>query len=138
MFGVCVWAELNPSSIFYIINRQLSVKFNSQIHNPHITLDYDIDLNKCNKSNYKLFKLYKTGNIYQTQNKNFYSLQQDYIYSNNIHHVSLAYKANIPFNKNDIDFANSLDTPSIIHTNELSINVWNCNSLYTNEWYKVI
>ena len=138
MFGFCVWAELNLESIFYIINRQLAFKCNSQIHNPHITLDYDIDLNNFNKSNYKLFKLCKTGNIYQTQNKNFYSLQQDYIYNNNIHHVSLAYKANIPFNKNDIDFANSLDTPLIIFPIDLTINIWNCNSVYTNEWYKII
>lgn len=136
MFGFCVWAELNKSTIFYTINRQLSYKCNSQIHNPHITLDYDIDINNIMLSSYKLDKYNKIGKVYQTQNKNFYSLQQDYSNKTNTYHVSLAYKANKGFTNEDLKFANTFDIPPIIYPHELSINIWNCDSLFTSEWYK--
>ena len=48
MFGTCIWADF-----FLRINRDLSQHCKSQIHNPHITLDY---------------------NVYQSSNKNFHSL----------------------------------------------------------------
>ena len=136
MFGCCVWAELNPSTIFYTINRQLSYKCNSQIHNPHITLDYDIDINNIILSSYKSKKYNKMGYVYQSQNKNFYSLQQDYLNNDKLYHVSLAYKANKAFTNDDLKFANTLDIPLIIFPNELTINIWNCDSLFTSEWYK--
>jgi hypothetical protein len=136
MFGFCVWAELNKSTIFYTINRQLSYKCNSQIHNPHITLDYDIDINNIMLSSYKSKKYNKIGDVYQSQNKNFYSLQQDYLNNDKLYHVSLAYKVNNPFTSKDLIFANSLDIPLIIFPNELTINIWNCDSLFTSEWYK--
>ena len=60
MFGFCIWAELIPSHTFYNINRLISSKCNSQIHNPHITLGYDIDIkNKNILSDYKPCKFCK-------------------------------------------------------------------------------
>ena len=135
MFGICVWDELNPSSIFYTINRQLAYNCKSQIHNPHITLDYNIDLDNRNLP-YKSKKYTKSGIIYQTQNKNFYSLQQDYLNNDKIYHVSLAYKVNKGFTNEHLKFANTFDIPLIIYPNELTKSVWNCNSLFTSEWYK--
>ena len=137
MFGFCVWAELNPSSIFYTINRQLSYKCNTQIHNPHITLDYNIDINNTNLKSYKLDKYNKIGKIYQTQNKNFYSLQQDYTNKIHTYHVSLAYKVNEGFTNEQIKIANTFDIPTIIYPEELSKSIWNCDSLFTSEWYKL-
>jgi len=137
MFGFCVWGELNPVSIFYTINRQLAYKCNSQIHNPHITLDYNIDINNTNLSNYKLDKYNKIGKVYQTQNQNFYSLQQDYSNKTNTYHVSLAYKVNKEFTNEHLKFANTLDIPKIIYPDQLSKNIWNCDSLFTSEWYKL-
>ena len=60
MFGFCIWAELIPSHIFYTINRLLASKSNSQIHNPHITLDYDVKLKNQNiLNNYNSSKFTK-------------------------------------------------------------------------------
>lgn len=136
MFGFCIWAELHPSSVFYKINRQIAYKCNAQVHNPHITLDYNIDIKNINLSNYKFNKFLKSGSVYQTKNQNFYSLQQDYIQNDKIYHVSLAYKVNNAFTNEDLKFSNSLESPLIIYPNELNINIWNCDSLFTTEWYK--
>ena len=142
MFGFCIWAELNPSHIFYTINRLLASKSNSQIHNPHITLEYDVNLNNKNiLDNYKLNKYTKIGEVYQTNSDNFYSLQQDYINSSidniKLYHVSLAYKVDYPFTEQDINFSNTLQIPYIIYPHQLNISLWNCNSVNTNEWYKI-
>ena len=142
MFGFCIWAELKPHHIFYTINRLLESKSNSQIHNPHITLEYDVNLkNKNILNNYKPSKFNKIGEVYQSNTENFYSLQQDYINTsdNNIklYHVSLAYKVDYPFKEQDINFANALDIPSIINYDELEISLWNCDSVYTKRWIKI-
>ena len=97
MFGCCIWAELKPCHIFNTINRLLASKSNSQIHNPHITLDYNINLKNQNiLDNYTLNKYVKIGKIYQSNKDNFYSLQQDYINCSDdndikLYHVSVAY-----------------------------------------------
>ena len=142
MFGCCIWAELIPSHIFYTINRLLASKSNSQLHNPHITLDYDVNLKNQNiLNNYKTCKYTKIGEMYQSNNANFYSLQQDYFNTsdNNIklYHVSLAYKVDYPFTEHDINFANALDIPSTIYPEELEISLWNCDSVYTQRWVKI-
>lgn len=143
MFGFCIWAELIPSHIFYTINRLLASKSNLQIHNPHITLEYNVNLkNKSILNNYKPSKFNKIGEVYQSNNNNFYSLQQDYINSSidndiKLYHVSLAYKVNYPFTEHDIYFANTLDIPSIIKPNEIEISLWNCDSVYTQRWFKI-
>jgi hypothetical protein len=143
MFGFCIWAELTPSHIFYTINRLLASKSNSQIHNPHITLEYDVNLkNQTILNNYKTCKFNKIGEVYQSNNANFYSLQQDYFNSSvdndiKLYHVSLAYKVDYPFTEKDINFANTLDIPSIINPDELQISLWNCDSSYTHRWIKI-
>lgn len=136
MFGFCIWAELHPSSVFYNINKVLSSKCNSQLHNPHLTLDYNVELDNINLSSYKSKKYTKSGIVYQTKNKNFYSLQQDYINNEKLYHISLAYKVNIPFTDEDLKFANSLYTPVTLFPNDLTISIWNCDSLFTSDWYK--
>ena len=74
MFGFCIWAELKLENIFYPINRLLASKSNSQIHNPHITLDYDVKLKNQNiLNNYNSSKFTKIGEVYQSNNSNFCS-----------------------------------------------------------------
>ena len=78
--------------------------------------------------------------VYQDNTANFYSMQQNYIRENNlseIYHVSLAYKVGEKFTKEEIQFANSLNIPKIIRPDEVDVSLWNCDSIYTNEWYKV-
>ena len=142
MFGFCIWAELTQPHIFYTINRLLESKCNSQIHNPHITLEYDVNLKNQNIiKNYKLCKFNKIGEVYQTNNGNFYSLQQDYINSSadniKMYHISLSYKVDYPFTEQDINFVNALEIPSIIYPDEFEISLWNCDSAYTHRWYKI-
>jgi hypothetical protein len=75
MFGFCIWAELTQPHIFYNINRLLVSKSNSQKHNPHITLEYDVNLkNQTIMNNYKACKFNKIGEVYQSNTFNFYSL----------------------------------------------------------------
>ena len=136
MFGNCIWAELKETNNLYKINKLLAIKCSSQLHNPHITLEYDSK--RKNSNNFKKIEFTKTGDVYGTVTKNFYSLQQDYIDNNNeLYHVSLAYKVNIPFTDNEIVYANTLDIPSKIKKDDYNIHIWNCNSLYTNKWYRI-
>jgi hypothetical protein len=136
MFGTCIWAEFFSKHVFYRINRDLSQHCKSQIHNPHITLDYNVNSVDLNK--YKLTELCKLGNIYQSSNKNFHSLQQDYLSNDLIlYHVSLAYKVDTKFTEKDIMFASTLNIPTIIYPKELKVSSWNCDSIYTKDWYEI-
>lgn len=138
MFGICIWAELLKSNIFYNINKELAKVCGSQIHNPHITLDYDTKTPTIEKL--KKYDYFKKGNIYQSNKKNFFSLQQDYVNNidNKIYHVSFAYKIDKPFTKSDIEYVNNFDIPSKICKNDYNITIWNCNNVFTNKWYKIL
>ena len=136
MFGNCIWAELNETNDFFKINKILFEMCNSQIHIPHITLEYNSK--EKNINNFKKAEFKKIGNVYSSVTKNFYSLQQDYIDNNNkLYHVSLAYKVDIPFTENEVKYANMLDIPLVIKKEEYNVTLWNCNSVYTSEWFKI-
>ena len=141
MFGYCVWFELVNNNAFVLINKTLSKIASSQIHIPHITLEYNIiKKNGIEKlDSYKPTIFYKKGDVYQDNIVNFYALQQDYIRGNDdkVYHVSLAYKANNKFTEKDIVFANSLNIPKIIRPEDLNVSLWNCDSIYTKDWYKI-
>jgi hypothetical protein len=136
MFGICIWAELSQTNILYHINKLLVIKCKSQLHSPHITLEYnskETNIDKFEKCDFK-----KKGDVYHSVTKNFYSLQQDYINENNeIYHISLAYKVNNPFTKCDINYANNLDIPLKITKEQFDITIWNCDSVYTKDWFKI-
>ena len=141
MFGICIWAEVLETNILYKINKILAQKCKSQIHNPHITLSYNCknDNLKEKISLYKKLDYFKKGKVYLTKTKNFYSLQQNYITNEDTkeYHISLAYKVDKTFTKEEIDFANTLSIPNIINKNEYNICLWNCNSVYTQNWFKI-
>ena len=142
MFGYCVWYEFLQNHRFYSLNKTLARLIGSQIHNPHITIEYNILKHNGIKKleEYKPTTFYKKGHVYQDNIVNFYALQQDYICENNkdkVFHVSLAYKANEKFTEKDIKMVNSLNIPKIIRPEEISVTLWNCDSVYTKDWYKV-
>tara|TARA_B100001027_G_C16226745_1_gene312555 strand:+ start:141 stop:554 length:414 start_codon:yes stop_codon:yes gene_type:complete len=136
MFGNCIWAELNKTNKFYNINKILFENCKTQLHIPHITLEYNSK--EKNLNNFKKMEFKKTGNVYSDVTKNFYSLQQDYLDNDNkLYHVSLAYKVNIPFTENEVKYANTLEIPSKIKKEDYNITLWNCNSVYTSKWFKI-
>lgn len=142
MFGYCVWLEFLKNHSFYSINRTLAYVLGTQIHNPHITVDYNIDKNKGLEKikSHKPNKLYACGNIYSSKTANFYSLQQNYIRENDfskMYHVSLVYRVDKPFTKKEINYANSMKVPKIITPQDVNVNLWNCDSIYTKDWYRV-
>ena len=139
MFGTCIWDELLPSHPFQIVIKTISTKCNSQLYNPHITLEYDSKEPLKNKTNYVLKEYHKVGGVYQASVDNFYNLQQDYINikDNTTSHVSVAYKAVNTFSADEVLFANTLNIPEIIYPKDIFVSVWNCDSIYTSNWYKI-
>ena len=139
MFGTCIWAELIPSHSFHTIVKTISTKCNSQLYNPHITLEYNSKNSVKNAKNYSPQEYHKLGDIYQDNVNNFYSLQQDYIdiKTKNIFHVSVGYKAVNTFSADEVLFANTLDIPAVIYTKDIFVSVWNCDSIYTSKWHKI-
>ena len=142
MFGYCVWLEFIKNHQFYSINKIFASALGAQTHNPHITLDYNVLKNKGIEKTkcYNQLTLYPSGKVYQDNTANFYALQQNYIRENDlsqIFHVSLVYRVDKKFTEKEIQFANSLNIPKIIRPDEVDVSLWNCDSIYTNEWYKV-
>ena len=142
MFGYCVWLEFIKNHPFYSINNIFASALGTQTHNPHITLDYNVLKNKGIEKTkcYNQSTLYACGKVYQDNTANFYALQQNYIRENDlskIFHVSLVYRVDKKFTEKEIQFANSLNIPKIIRPDEVNVSLWNCDSIYTNEWYKV-
>ena len=142
MFGYCIWLELKKNHPIFSINKTISHVIGSQIHNPHITLYYNIPKHKCLEKMkcYIPSTFFKKGTVYQTNTVNFYALQQDYVRENDlskVFHVSFAYKVDTMFTKKDIDYVNSLNIPKIIKPEDIDVSLWNCDSVYTKDWYKV-
>ena len=46
MFGYCVWLEFIKNHPFYTINKIIAGASGAQTHTPHITLDYNVFINK--------------------------------------------------------------------------------------------
>ena len=135
MFGYCVWLQLCSTHNLNNIIKQFYTFFNTEKYLAHATLDYNI--NNFNKDNYIIDGLIKDGDIYFKENNNFFSAQQDYFFKNDpskLFHISIAYKVDIPFSDKEIRYLKSLKLDEEIKKEDLQINVWNCNSKYTNNW----
>ena len=139
MFGTCIWDELLPSHPFQIVIKTISTKCNSQLFNPHITLEYNSKEPLKNATKYSPEEYHKVGNIYKDNFHNFYSLQQDYINTKTKKrcHISVGYKAGLEFTQDELSFANTLDIPAVIYKKDIFVSVWNCDSIYTSKWYKI-
>ena len=140
MFGTCIWVELLPSHPFQILIKTISAKCNSQLYNPHITLEYDSKEPLKNATKYSSEEYHKVGDIYKDNFRDFYSLQQDYINTKTkqLFHVSVGYKAGSAFTQEELSYANTLDIPAVIYPKDIFVSVWNCDSIYTSKWYRMV
>ena len=143
MFKFSIWYRVFNKNIVNLINN-LSKEFNTEPYFPHLTLQAQLDYIDS-LSKYRSLKniptFIKTGIPYKTKNKNFYALQQDYIEKNSsnkkIYHVSLAYRVNKEFTDEELNLVKSMEIPNVINTNEIKIELWNCNSVNCLDWYKI-
>ena len=135
MFGWCVWYRLSqPHNLNKIISRFYR-EFRTQLYPAHITAEYNIHL--FNKHNFKLDVFNKTGSIYVNSLQGFHSIQQDYICKttpDKIYHVSLAYKVDEEFTLEELDFIKSIEIDKQIRAEDLTLELWDCNSKFTNKW----
>ena len=137
MFGNCLWFKLKDNHNLNTIINNFSNKFKTDKYKAHFTILYNFK-NDINLDDYELQDYYKVGKMYQTKNGNFYAIQQDYKdKNNNVKHISLAYKINNKFTDIELNYLNSQNIDMIIRKNELIKVKMNCNSIYTNEWFKL-
>ena len=122
MFGYCLWLEtpsLQPYVNFYSL-RNYGEHFLPHISiATHRTLEEAITLQ--GEIPYMCPTCLTLGLPYQTQTKNFYAIQCDIIECPD-HHVSIAYRYNIPWSIEEIS---ACKPPATITTGNLS--VWHCD-----------
>lgn len=151
MFGHCVWYTILKRHKLNKLIYHLSEHFNTDMFQAHITLHSR--LNGKVASNYYVIECSITkpwfhlqGRVYQTKTVSeakqvFYALQQDYIMYNEprcgTHHVSLAYRLNKPFTKEEISYANSLVPVDSIWSSEIYVSLNNCNSVLPKHWQQL-
>lgn len=136
MFGICLWFQLIPSHNVNNLIKNISNNFNTQSYLGHLTMEYNLQ-NNINLNNYILDDFHKIDKPYKTQNKNFYSIQQDYLLNNNInkrYHISIIYKQNKDFSNEELNYLLNIDLDNVIKKKDIIIKVMNCNSLFPNDW----
>lgn len=163
MFNYCIWYQLNKYHIINQIIIELADEFKTDLFEGHLTLE--MGLNK--KTGYKLFDFikktnnknptfYLNGALYQTQQDNFYALQQDYIINEDIiypynfiskrkqrlFHVSLMYKLNEPFTPQEFKLAQDKINKNNkellkIHDKNVDLSLFFCNNKYPSLWKKI-
>ena len=135
MFGWCVWYRLSNNHNLNKIITKFNREFRTQLYPAHITAEYNIKL--YNKHNYKLDIFNKKGSIYVNSLQGFHSIQQDYICESQpykIYHVSLAYKLDEAFTVEELGAIKSIEIDKQIRAEDLTLELWDCNSKFTNKW----
>ena len=144
MFGICIWFKLNENNYYNKIIKDLLIKLNLKYFEGHLTEKYNLNIceakthyNNVKDNNYIFSPINK---IYSTSNGNFHSLQLDF--SNNInekiYHISLAYRIDRPFTDEEIEISNNIKYNKIIKKNDYTINIYDCDSINTENWKKII
>ena len=141
MFKYCIWFKVLDQQIINILKR-LSITFNTIQYPPHMTIHYfkskrDAEKLFDKQLTMKIPSFKKIGNVYQTSNNNFNSLQQDYIDDSEkkTYHISLAYRNFRLFTKKEIDIAQSMiDKTENIDKKHIEIKLYNCNSRFPDNW----
>lgn len=148
MFGHCVWYTLNYNHHLNKLIRHLALKLNTDLFKGHVTLHSKHNVTTAEHL-YKIqccitkpwFK--STGSVYQTKTisktKNeFYALQQDYqmygIGRLDDYHVSLAYRINRPFTKEEIEYANSMIPIDTIWSCDFYVSLNDCRTILPKHW----
>jgi len=139
MFGKCVWYQIADTHKTNIIVKNFCEKFNFSFYFAHMTADYDIKKDFC-KSEYEMAEgdyFVSSGKPHQREHNGFYSIEQEYYLKSTPkkkYHVSLAYKNDIEFTKDELDFIYKAEIPEVIEKKDIKIRLWNCNSRDPKHW----
>lgn len=119
-----------------------SSQFNTYPFQAHITIESDhtyVEADHIYKHQCTITKPWFriSGNPYQTSTKKgeniFYAIQQDYymydIQKLGEYHVSLAYRLNIPFTKQEIAFVQSKITTDTIWSHDIKVSLNDCRNM---------
>jgi hypothetical protein len=145
MFGICIWLKLNDKNYYNSFIKQLINNFKLKYHHAHITIKYNLGILESINFYYKNYNKYTDllcpiNRIYKSSKENFHSLQLDFTDSSkkNIYHVSVAYRTDRPFNHHELEYANKLLKPTLVYKDDYKLNIYNCNSINSNNWFKII
>lgn len=147
MFNHCVWYSIHKSHSLSKLIINLAKTFHTDLFHAHITI-------VSNKAYKEADHIYKHqciipkpwfrihGRIYQTKthigNNIFYAIQQDYymydIRNLGDYHVSLAYRINKPFTKEEIAYANGLVPVDTIWSNDFKVSLNDCRPSLPKNW----
>ena len=148
MFGHCVWYTISRNHRLSILIRELSNKLNTDFYAGHITLH-----SRCAErvaNHYYTIQCSMTkpwfqidARVYQTKmldknNQWFYAIQQDYNMYNEPrlgkYHVSLAYRLNRPFTKEEVAYVNSLIPTDTIRSCDIYVSLNDCRTVLPRHW----
>jgi len=150
MFKYCLWYKITDNHMVNNIINELSFILTTERYPGHLTIKAKMDhldsiklYNQIKFDKEPYFEL--IGSVYQTKNDNFYALQQDYLFngkeSNRNYHVSLVYRLNKGFTKEEIELVNNMvnDKKEIlgIKNNEIKKELFNCSNINCKYWKKV-
>lgn len=150
MFQYCVWYSLNKKHPLSKLVIQLKNQFDSEVFQAHITI-------ASHRSYEEADHIYKyqcmvpkpwfhiNGRIYQTKTtmgrNTFYAIQQDYhmydIKKLGEYHVSLAYRINKPFTKQEMAYANSLIPTDVIWSTDIKVSLNDCRLILPRNWIEM-
>lgn len=142
MFNYCVWFCLNRGHHLSKLVLYVSSQLNTYPFQAHITIEKNLtylEADHIYKHQCAITKPWFriSGNVYQTNVKIgeniFYAIQQDY-YMYDIkklgeYHVSLAYRLNTPFTKEEIAFVQGRITADTIWSHDIKVSLNDCRSM---------
>lgn len=141
MFQYCVWFSLNREHYLSKLILLLSSQLNTYPFQAHITIEKNLtylEADHIYKHQCAITKPWFriSGNVYQTSvtlgENIFYAIQQDY-YMYDIkkleYHVSLAYRLNTPFTKEEIALVQSKINVDTIWSNDIKVSLNDCRNM---------
>jgi len=143
MFGYCVWYALYHDHPVNLLVRHLAVQFGTGMFYAHIAMEKKIPLQEARVAfghhqqiPIPWFKM--TGDICQTTVGRFYALEQHCDMYNvkrlGSFHVSLAYRLDQPFTKEEINTVRLLVPTDMIHSADLYLALMDCTSRSPKYW----
>ena len=149
MFDYCVWYSIRKTHPLSKMVVALASKFNTNVFHAHITIASNLQYKEADHI-YKhqcvitkpWFKIH--GFVYQTKTvigkHVFYALQQDYhmydIPKLGSYHVSIAYRMNKPFNREEVQYANQVNT-DVIWSHDIKSCLVDCRSTMPKNWHQL-
>lgn len=142
MFDHCIWYELHKKHPLNLVIKKCARLFHTSPFPAHMT----IYRNKSKRQANHLWHIhihdtkrwfFKIGNLYQTHEKNFYALQQDFTDHERVFHISIAYRYGKPFTPNECTHAAMLINIDEINENDTFVSHHLCNSTNPSLWKRI-